>query len=142
VPLTVEERTCFSGSSQGTLELNLCVVLMNNSFTLANLSAVQSRIDHIADQAGIEGTARLNLEDTLAALPWPFRRRLILALQSLKAFSPDPGVRDAAEFFQLKAAKVRAAMPLQGHSDEEAAETTVLIESKDRRSATARGKKL
>lgn len=142
VLLTVEERTCFSSRSPGRFERNLCVVLMNDSLTPASLSAVQSRIDYIADQAGVEGAARLSLEDTLAALPWPFRRRLVLALQSLKAFSPDPGVRDAAEFFQLKAATVWAAMPFKSHPGEEASDTTVLIESGGRRCATGRGKKV
>jgi hypothetical protein len=61
---------------------------MDAAFTRASLSAVHSRIDEIADQAGVEGVARLSVDDTLAALPWPFRRRLVLALQSLKAFSP------------------------------------------------------
>jgi hypothetical protein len=106
----------------------------------ASLSAVQSRIDEIADQAGIQGAARLSLDDTLAALPWPFRRRLVLALQSLKAFSPDPGVRDAAEFFQLKAARVWATMPFQGHL-EESAETAVLIERGAGHLAVTRAKK-
>jgi hypothetical protein len=94
----------------------------------ASLSAVQSRIEEIADQAGVQGTSRLSVDDTLAALPWPFRRRLVLALQSLKAFSPDPDVQNAAELFQLKAARVWAAMPFQGHLDEASAETAVVVE--------------
>ena len=106
----------------------------------ASLSAVQSRIDGIADQAGVEGTARLSVDDTLAALPWPFRRRLVLALQSLQAFSPDPGVQNAAEFFQLKAAKVWAAMPFHGHL-EEPAETAVFVERETGRRAVTRAKK-
>jgi uncharacterized protein (DUF1684 family) len=114
---------------------------MDASLTPASLSAVQSRIDEIADQAGVEGSARLSVDDTLAALPWPFRRRLVLALQSLKAFSPDPGVQDAAEFFQLKAAKVWAAMPFQGHVAEEPAETAVLVERGARHHAITRAKK-
>jgi hypothetical protein len=81
------------------------------------------------------------VDDTLAALPWPFRRRLVLALQSLKAFSPDPGVRDAAEFFQLKAAKVWAAMPFQGHLEKEPAETAVLVERGARHHAVTPAKK-
>jgi hypothetical protein len=114
---------------------------MSVVFPPASLSAVQSRIDEIADQAGVQGTARLSVDDTLAALPWPFRRRLVLALQSLKAFSPDPGVRDAAEFFQLKAAQVWATMPFQGHSDEGSAETAVLVERGAGHHAVTRAKK-
>jgi uncharacterized protein (DUF1684 family) len=66
---------------------------------------------------------------------------LVLALQSLKAFSPDPGVRDAAELFQLKAARVWAAMPFQGHPDDEPAETTVSVERGPRRHAVTQAKK-
>jgi hypothetical protein len=114
---------------------------MNVALRPTSLSAVQSRIDEIAAQAGVQGSARLSVDDTLAALPWPFRRRLVLALQSLKAFSPDPGVRDAAEFFQLKAAKVWATMPFQGHSDEGSAENTIFVERRTGRHAAARAKK-
>ncbi|EIM26892.1 hypothetical protein [Microvirga lotononidis] len=107
----------------------------------ASLSAVQSRIDDIADQAGVEGAARLTVDDTLTALPWPFRRRLVLTLQSLKAFSSDPEVQRAAEFFQLKAARVWAAMPFQGHAAETASRTTVLVEHRSGR-PTTQAKKL
>jgi hypothetical protein len=74
-------------------------------------------------------------------LPWPFRRRLVLALQSLKAFSPDPGMQEAAEFFQLKAARVWAAMPFQGHPDENVSGTTVFIERDAKRPGAAHAKK-
>jgi hypothetical protein len=56
----------------------------------ASLSTVQNRIDTNADQAGVAGMARLNVDDTLATLPWLFRRRMVLPRQSLQAFSPDP----------------------------------------------------
>jgi hypothetical protein len=67
-----------------------CIVSTSDGPTPASLSAVQSRIDDIADLAGVEGAVRLNVDDTLAALPWPYRRRLVLTLQSLQAFSPIP----------------------------------------------------
>ena len=118
----------------------LCIVSMNDIPTPASLSAVQSRIDDIADQAGVEGAARLNVDDTLAALPWPYRRRLVLTLQSQQAFSPDPDVQRAAEFFQLKAARVWAAMPFQGHSAEDTPKTTVLVEHRSRRPAAPRAR--
>ncbi|MBM1172211.1 hypothetical protein [Microvirga arabica] len=114
---------------------------MTDDLTPAALSAVQSRIEEIADQAGIEGHARLSVDDTLAALPWVLRRRLVLMLQSLKAFSPDPAVRAAADFFQIKAAKIWAAMPFQGHQDETTTDTTVLVEPRRTSSPAARGKK-
>ena len=114
---------------------------MSDGPTPVSLSAVQSRIDDFADQAGVEGAARMSVAETLAALPWPFRRRLVLTLQSLKAFSPDPGMRDAADFFQLKAAEVWATMPFEGHRDEKASETTVLIEREAERRVAALSKK-
>jgi hypothetical protein len=72
---------------------------MNASFTRASLSGVHSRIDEIADQAGVEGVARLSVDDTLAALPF------------------------------------------QGHSDEEPAKTTVSAERGAGRHAVTRAKK-
>jgi hypothetical protein len=108
---------------------------MSDIPTPASLSAVQSRIEDIADQAGVAEAARLNVDDTLAALPWPYRRRLVLTLQSQQAFSPDPDVQRAAEFFQLKAARVWAAMPFQGHLAEDIPKTTVSIEHRPRRPA-------
>jgi hypothetical protein len=114
---------------------------MTDDMTPAGLSTVQSRIEEIADQAGIEGHARLSVDDTLATLPWVLRRRLILTLQSLKAFSPDPSVRAAADFFQVKAAKIWAAMPFQGHQEEATTDTTVLIEPRRTSSPAERGKK-
>jgi hypothetical protein len=114
---------------------------MNDVPTPASLYAVQSRIDDIADQAGVEGGARLSVEDTLAALPWPYRRRLVLSLQSLQAFSPDPGMRDAAEFFQVKAARLWAAMPFQGHAEEKDSDTTVFVERDAKRPAAAHDRK-
>jgi len=107
----------------------------------ASLSAVQSRIEDLADQAGIEGAERMSVAETLAALPWPFRRRLVLTLQSLKAFSPDPDLQRAAEFFQLRAAEVWAAMPFEGHRGDKASETTVLIEREAERRVAAFPKK-
>jgi hypothetical protein len=117
-----------------------CVLSMNVVLPRASLSADLSRIDDIAAQAGVEGTARLSVDATLAALPWPFRRRLVLALQSLQAFSPDPEVQNAAEFFQVKAARVRGALPFQGHV-EEPAEMAVLVERETRRHAVTLAKK-
>jgi hypothetical protein len=119
-----------------------CIVSMSNGPTPASLSAVQSRIDDIADQAGVEGAARLNVDDTLAALPWPYRRRLVLTLQSLQAFSPDSDVQQAAELFQLRAARVWTAMPFQGHSAENTPKTTVLVEHRSRRPTATQAKKL
>jgi hypothetical protein len=46
-----------------------CIVSMSDIPTPASLSAVQSRIEDIADQAGVAEAARLNVDDTLAALP-------------------------------------------------------------------------
>jgi hypothetical protein len=114
---------------------------MSDCPTPASLSAVQSRIEDLADQAGIAGNARMSVAETLAALPWLFRRRLVLTLQSLKAFSPDPDLQRAAEFFQLRAAEVWAAMPFEGHRDGQASETAVLIKREAERRMAAHTKK-
>jgi hypothetical protein len=90
----------------------------------------------------VEGAARLSVEETLTALPWPYRRRLVLTLQSLQAFSPDPNVQQAAGLFQLTAARVWAAMPFQGHSAENTPKTTVLVEHRSRRPTATQSKKL
>jgi hypothetical protein len=71
-----------------------------NSF----LAVIQNRIDEIADQAGIVGQSRLGIDETLAALPRRYRRRVSMYLESLRAFSPDPGQRAAAETLQRRAA--------------------------------------
>jgi hypothetical protein len=119
-----------------------CIVSMSDIPTPASLSAVQSRIEDIADQAGVAEAARLNVDDTLAALPWPYRRRLALTLQSMQAFSPDSDVQQAAELFQLRAARVWAAMPFQGHSAENTPKTTVLVEHRSRRPTAIQAEKL
>jgi hypothetical protein len=114
---------------------------MSDIPTPASLSAVQSRNEDIADQAGVAEAARLNVDDTLAALPWPYRRRLVLTLQSQQAFSPNPDVQRATELIQLKAARVWAAMPFQGHSAEDTPKTTVLVEHRSRRPAVPPGER-
>jgi hypothetical protein len=53
----------------------------------------------------VEGAARLNVDDTLAALPWPYRRRLVLTLQSLQAFAPDSDVQQAAHTLSAEGCK-------------------------------------
>jgi hypothetical protein len=84
---------------------------MNDHATSSGFSAVQQRIEEIADLAGIAGSARLSVDETLAALSSAYRRRLVLTLESLKAFSPDEEVREAAELYQLRAAQIWAAIP-------------------------------
>lgn len=85
---------------------------MIQSVTAVGLCTVQARIDEIAEQARIEDSSCIGVDETLAALPWVYRRRLVLTPESLKAFSPDPGVRAAAQMFLGLAAKIWAAMPL------------------------------
>lgn len=63
---------------------------MIQSVTAVGLCTVQARIDEIAEQARIEDSSCIGVDETLAALPWVYRRRLVLTPESLKAFSPDP----------------------------------------------------
>jgi hypothetical protein len=77
---------------------------MTESGVTSYLTVLQSRIDEIADQAGVTGPARLSIDETLASLPKSARRRLFMFLESLRAFSPDQAQRAAAEAVQERAA--------------------------------------
>lgn len=93
------------------------------------LTVLQSRIDEIADQAGVTGAARLSIDDTLAALPRRHRRRVAMFLDSLRAFSPDPSQRAAAEAVQERAAAAwarEALAPIPGPRGPESASGRVL----------------
>jgi hypothetical protein len=59
----------------------------------------------------------------------------------LESLFPDPDIQGAAEFFQMKVARLWAAMRFQGHSDEKAPETTVYVEHGAKPSRVAYAKK-
>jgi hypothetical protein len=83
------------------------------AFHLGDLHAV---IDQIAEEAEIRGSQRSSLEATLVALPSFYRRRVVLALQSRKAFATDPELQTACTILLERAANLWAkseALPVQ-----------------------------
>jgi hypothetical protein len=76
-----------------------------------HLSSLASKVDEIAQRAGVSAVARLDLETTLAALPWPSRRRLGLVLESARVSTSDKAVREAVAVMLDVAADVWARTP-------------------------------
>jgi hypothetical protein len=76
-----------------------------------HLGALATKVDEIAQRAGVSAVARLDLETTLAALPWPSRRRLGLILESARISSNDTAVRESVALMLALAADVWARTP-------------------------------
>jgi hypothetical protein len=76
-----------------------------------HLSALAAKVDEIAWRAGVSTSERLDLEATLAALPWPERRRLGLILESARVSANSEAVRDAVEVMIGLASEVWARTP-------------------------------
>jgi hypothetical protein len=70
-----------------------------------HLVRLQVRIETIAANASRPGPAGLNLDDTLAALDLVGRRRVLLLLDMVQAFSEDEDERTAAEHIHRRAAR-------------------------------------
>ncbi|WP_262271888.1 hypothetical protein [Microvirga yunnanensis] len=70
-----------------------------------------AKVDEIAQRAGVSAVARLDLESTLAALPWLDRRRLGLILESARVSTTDEAVREAVAMMLARAAEVWARVP-------------------------------
>jgi len=83
----------------------------SSSHVADHLSALTEKVDEIAQRAGVSAVARLDLETTLAALPWPSRRRLGLVLESARVGSSDKAVREAVAVMLALAADVWARTP-------------------------------
>ena len=66
---------------------------------------IQSKIETIAEEAGVSAEDRLSLEAMLTALPRPERRRVRLFLQGIKAQSDSHAVQQAADAFLSLASK-------------------------------------
>jgi hypothetical protein len=64
-----------------------------------HLSFIQSKIESIAEGAGVPVESRSSLEPMLQALPLPARRRVRLFLQGVKAQTNDASVQQAADGF-------------------------------------------
>lgn len=67
--------------------------------------SIQSKIEEMAETAGVSVEDRLNLETLLEALPRRERRRVRLFLEGVKAQSDNPAVQQAADGYLALAAK-------------------------------------
>ena len=76
-----------------------------------HLTVLTSKIDDIAQRAGVSAVDRLDLEVTLAALPWPSRRRLGLILESARVSTNDQAIQKAVAVMLELAADVWARTP-------------------------------
>jgi hypothetical protein len=89
--------------------------LLTSDFTSGqvaeHLSSLATKVDEIAQRAGVSAVARLDLQTTLAALPWPSRRRLGLVLESARVSTNDKAVRKAVSVMLDVAADVWARTP-------------------------------
>jgi hypothetical protein len=81
------------------------------SHVARHLSTLAAKVDEIAQRAGVSVTARSDLEATLAALPWPDRRRLGLILESARVGTSNEAVQEAVELMLRLAADVWARTP-------------------------------
>jgi hypothetical protein len=71
-----------------------------------HLSLIQSKIETIAEGAGVPPENRSSIEATLKALPLPARRHVRLFLQGVKAQTNDASVQNAADGFLSLAAEL------------------------------------
>lgn len=83
-----------------------------------HLSILHTKVDDIAERAGVSASERHDVESSLAALPWPARRRLGLVLDSVEVHAHDPALHEAVRTLRLLAAKAwaEAALPSRGLS--------------------------
>jgi hypothetical protein len=84
---------------------------LSSSHVAEHLSALAEKVDEIAQRAGVSAVSRLDLETTLAALPWPSRRRLRLVLESARVGSSDKAVEEAVAVMLALSADVWARTP-------------------------------
>src|SRR3712207_1403834 len=76
-----------------------------------HLSRLQTKIDEVADRAGVSSIARVDLETCLAALPWRERRHLSLVLESVRVHANSPALQDAVRLMLKLAAQIWAETP-------------------------------
>jgi hypothetical protein len=76
-----------------------------------HLSTLTAKVDEVAERAGVSASDRLSLETTLAALPWPERRRLGLVLESARVGAQSEFLRTAVGMVLERAARVWARTP-------------------------------
>ena len=73
------------------------------------LRAIQVRIETIAETESHPGETGISLEETLAALTGPGRRRVKMLLDHIHATSRDPLERKAADLIRRRAAEAWSA---------------------------------
>lgn len=61
------------------------------------MGELASKIDEIAERAGVPAPDRLTLETTLAALPWRERRRVGLILEGVRVQATSEDLRAAVD---------------------------------------------
>jgi hypothetical protein len=76
-----------------------------------NLGLLHTKLDEVAERAGVAPSDRMDLETCLAALPWRERRRLALLLESVRVHAMTPGLQDAVRLMLRLAADVWAKEP-------------------------------
>ena len=76
-----------------------------------HLCLLQTKIDEVADRAGVSSTARVDLDTCLAALPWRERRHLRLILESVRVHANSPALQDAVRLMQKLTAQVWSESP-------------------------------
>ncbi len=70
------------------------------------VGALQAKIEDVADRAGVSDYERLSLEQMLAVLAWPERRRVSLFLKGAKAQSNNKALHDAVDLVAALASEV------------------------------------
>src|SRR5215218_1911620 len=83
-----------------------------------HLGLLNTKLDEVADRAGVPATSRRDLESCLAALPWRERRRLVLLFESVRVHATTPGLHDAVRLMLRLAADVWAREPPPAQGDE------------------------
>jgi hypothetical protein len=75
------------------------------------LCILTSKIDEVAERAGVLPAARLDLETCLAALPWRARRHLTLVLESVRVHANSPALQNAVQLMLKLAGEIWAEEP-------------------------------
>lgn len=76
-----------------------------------NLGLLHTKLDQVAERAGVAPSDRMDLETCLAALPWRERRRLALLLESVRVHAVTPGLQDAVRLMLRLATDIWAKEP-------------------------------
>jgi hypothetical protein len=83
-----------------------------------HLSILQTKVDEVAERAGVPLSMRRDLEASLAALPWRDRRRLGLLLEGVRVQAGSPELQTAVSLMLSLAADVWANTAPPSEQDE------------------------